>query len=430
MTIWEQRVLAALDAVNALRTSLEDLQDSGGVDTSQLDGVERIADVQRYAEGVLTRTELHYLFPPQAIKTIAQYLKAAATEVSSFRANKGGQHIVNANNHIDSMLPVLLQLPAPFPSEQVEGLRESVISFRRSAGQHLSSIERQSESLSAALNVLKEKVAEVHADVSQQKSRLDTAITEYQQQYSQAESERRESFSKLLSDSKASFAAEIESAQGETEEEVEQLRQKIEATTDEQERAFEKSLNSLDNQARAQISALEGFRDQAQELLQVIGSTGMAGEFQKAAQSAKRTGWLWQGISVAAMAGLIIFAVLAYLSASKNGVDWADVGTRIFVAVSFAILAGFSVRQADRYHESELRNRRYQLELSSIDPYLAGLPHDKRDEVKIRLADRLFGTAGAHGLDSRSGDSAGGGTSIDVVKLSLETIQELIKQRK
>ena len=37
-----------------------------------------------------------------------------------------------------------------------------------------------------------------------------------------------------------------------------------------------------------------------------------------------------------------------------------------------------------------MRNRRYHLELASIDPFLKDLPEEERHELKSQLADRLF----------------------------------------
>jgi hypothetical protein len=91
------------------------------------------------------------------------------------------------------------------------------------------------------------------------------------------------------------------------------------------------------------------------------------------------------------MACLIIFAILTFLAIQATDIRCGNVGARAFVAITFGIFAAYGIKQADRYLDNEIRNRLFQLELSSIDPYLANLPNELQDQVKLELSKKLYG---------------------------------------
>lgn len=425
MSKWQERVSshAAITNLSSLGNLLEDVSQLDDISSESLDDLERLREIQRYSNNAIEGLD-PALIPPAILNKLAEPIQNIVNEVSAYKADKNAGHLANANNHADGLLTFVFQLPTPTPAVQLEGMRETVSSFRRSAGQFMASIERQKDEVATGLGSIKARVDEVVAEVSSQKGRLDSAISEYQQQFSQAENIRREEFIKAQGENSDQVKENLKKYDEELHAALGNVEAKIESLIARDEKKLQALISSTDERAEAHIGQLEQFRDQAEELLQVIGSTGMAGEFQKAATSARRTVWFWQAIALISMLGLIIFAILAYKSTGKEVIDWAHIGTRIFVAVSFGVLGVFAVRQTDRYHDSELRNRRYQLELSSIDPYLAGLPDDVRNEVKVRLADRLFGNAGT--LASKPTKDAGG-NSLDVVKMALETVHDMIK---
>lgn len=89
------------------------------------------------------------------------------------------------------------------------------------------------------------------------------------------------------------------------------------------------------------------------------------------------------------LVGMVGFAIFAF----KGTLDEFEIGAflaRFGVVLTFGALAGYGARQADKHHKVERRNRRVELELASIDPFLAELPEAERNQVKAAVADRLF----------------------------------------
>ena len=149
--------------------------------------------------------------------------------------------------------------------------------------------------------------------------------------------------------------------------------------------------------------------------MHVIGNTGMVGGYQHVANSERKSAVIWKCVTVVSMIGLVVFGVLAFVGTEAADFSWSKLGGRVFAAATIGILAAFAARQSAWHDDRERYNRRMELELASIDPYLANLPKDIQDKVKEVLAERFFGQKEPAKGAKRSETS---GTSLDLARLA------------
>ena len=95
-------------------------------------------------------------------------------------------------------------------------------------------------------------------------------------------------------------------------------------------------------------------------------------------------------------------------------------GARAFVAIAFGIGAAWAAREAEKHQQAERHNRKMELELASISPYLALLPDDTQFAVKTDLAKRLFGQMGPN--SESKNDPQVTGSALDLVRMALEML--------
>ena len=62
-----------------------------------------------------------------------------------------------------------------------------------------------------------------------------------------------------------------------------------------------------------------------------------------------------------------------------------------FAALALAIPAAYAAKESAKHRLLENHNRRSELELASLDPYLEKLPEDTRNKVKEELTKNFFG---------------------------------------
>lgn len=314
----------------------------------------------------------------QALKSADQQFSKIKQELTHYKSNKNANHITNASTAADSILSSAKALWVPALDLDLDQVRDAISSFRKSVGQNARYAEQELTETRKVIENLREEANALRNSIKEQKLRLDSVVNEFQSQFSKAEETRR---------SEAASAIKTE------EEKMEQLRSVYEenfnASIEDSKTELNRVSEDLNDKADSVISELEKLKEKAERLLHVIANTGMVGGYQRVANEERIVGRFWDGVSLLSLAGMVGFAIYAFHGTFDDfnpGVFFARFG----VVLTFAALAGYGARQADKHHKVERRNRRVELELASIDPFLAELPDDERNQVKAAVADRLF----------------------------------------
>jgi hypothetical protein len=85
----------------------------------------------------------------------------------------------------------------------------------------------------------------------------------------------------------------------------------------------------------------------------------------------------------------VAWSFVVALLAVNSSFEWTAV-LKLLVSIPLLLVAGYSIQQSGRHRDSERDARRSELELAAIDPYLANLPPEKRDQIKADLAGKMF----------------------------------------
>ncbi len=365
------------------------------------------------------------LFPAAPLQNLNQQIGQIVTEMNNFSSNRNVGHLTNANNHADNVLVNLSNIVTPGLPRDIDGIRESVASFRRSAGQFIRNLEIEHNDLTAKQEALSQQIQSITTEINTQKGRLDTAITQFQQQFSEAEDRRREQFEQAKDKRKEDYETIIEEIEESFNSNLEQLQDKFNSLLDTVTDSKEKIHAELTSSAEEIIKQIEKQKTKAAELVTIITNSGMVGGYQTVANKAKKSSIIWQVIAVLSFLGLIAFAIVAFKATLSETLHWGKVGARAFVAITFGILAAYAARQADKHEESERINRKMELELAAIDPYLSELPIETRHKIKEELASRLFAQSEKSPVANGSKTS---GSIVDLLRIALESIDNLSKK--
>jgi len=365
------------------------------------------------------------LFPISSLNNINQQLQQVVAELNSFNSNRNVGHLTNANNHADNVLVNLSNIVIPVLPQDVEGIRESIASFRRSAGQFIRNLEIEHNELLAKHETLVQQLESITAEINTQKGRLDTAITQFQQQFSEAENRRREQFEQAKDKRKEDYEKLIGEIEESFNNDLGALTEKFHSLLDKINESKDKIQSELTRSAEDIIKHIEKQKEKASELVTIITNSGMIGGYQDVANKEKTLSIVWQVIAVLSFVGLIGFAIFAFTATLSGELHWGKIGARAFVAITFGLLAAYAARQADKHEEAERKNRKMELELAAIDPYLSELPVETRHKIKEELASRLFAQNDTTAI---SNDSKTSGSIMDLLRMALETIDNLTKK--
>ncbi len=372
----------------------------------------------------LRSTDPLLLFPGP-IGSLDSHVQNVVSEVSSFQSNRNRAHLSNANTQLDSLLVYAAQLGLA-SSPSTPDVATAVENIRSQAENTLKGLLEQARTLGSQLSRLQEASNTTNVEVTAQKGRLDAAIAEYQTQFSAAEASRQQQATEALKTHTQRLDQALTDAQKRLQESTQDIAKRLEASLQDTSTKAAQQRDDLRGAAQALLDDLTEMRTKAETLLHVIGSAGMAGEYQKVANSARRATTVWQVFAASAMIGLVTFAILTYLATQQTEIHWGGVAARAFVTLTFGVIAAYAARQGDRYSDIEVRNRRYQLELSSLDPYLANLPQETQHKVKVEIAQKLFGNVSTDLPANRKRFS---GTGKDPLELALSILMEFAKKQ-
>jgi len=377
------------------------------------DAINRLKQIRSHISNGLDRLNPE-ITPLSVLNTINDPLIRTLNEVGNYFNNHNYQHLINANNHIDAALIATSQLPYIRLRKEASSLSEAITHYRSSTENIISDLMEKKnkifseyESVNKHSKEVDQRVSELSASIDQQKIRLDSIISDYQRQFSDSEGKRREQFTSQLTNQLNEFTNTQKEIGGKAKEFFDNKRKEADSI-----------LETFSNSAKEIIATLEEKRKQASDLVQVIGNIGVTGNFNKIANQERRAANILRIIALILMAGIfgVVFSIV-FLTV-KEGIDWRLILFRMSAALVLGFPAWYAAHESSIHRKNEIRNRKIELELASIDPYLEKLPDNIKQELKSKLTERFFGRK--DDIDIKEEDLPKG--IIEIIKLFIQKI--------
>lgn len=376
-------------SLEQIANSLSGLEEAASEDPTTLELYAHVDAARRHALQALASCD-PILVPTKTLDNINQQAQQIVQQLSNFTSNKNADHLKLASGHAESLTAQVRGIPVVLTADETDSLKDSIASFRKSAGQHLRYLEADVEKAESELSRMRQQVSETGQEIQSQKGRLDQAIAGFQEQFSKAEQERASQFTTSLKDRGDQFQKIHDEWRSKLANALEKHEGSFADLMKTAEGEHEEAVGKMKTAGEHLVNDLEGYKEEAEKLVHVIAATGMAGGYQSVADREGKRANLWHGVAVLSIAALIGFAIYAFIHTLEPQVRWSVFGARMFVAAAFALAAAYAGRQADRHRSLEQRNRRWQLVLASVNPYLADLPEEKQQLVKEHVAERIF----------------------------------------
>lgn len=426
MTVWTERYEkhSLNQFVEEMDASIEKLDEEREDNPEFIEANNRIVQIHEILKNSLAELDPN-LIAVQQLDALSTALEHELAEISNFLDNKNVAHLVKANDHADTLLLTLGQLHVPTTSYEVESIGKSVASLRQSTGEYSRSIKEEIEDLDAQIAPHESRLAELQSVIDGQKARLDDAVAEFQRQFSEAENSRSERFTNAEGSRDSEHREAMGNRQSASTELLKSQDEKFNEVVDVYTGEFRSIRDSMIADSEGTIATLEEHKERAQRLVYVIADTGMAGGYQRVADEERRLARRWQLGTAISLIFLIGSAIVLFISTLNMDISIEVFLARAFVTGTFGIFAGYSARQASRHSEIERYNRRMELEIASIEPYLENLPPEKQIEIKEDFAKKVFGREAEPSLDYSEQTT---GSMFELAKMLSNTISDLAKR--
>lgn len=405
--------------------------------------IERLRSINGYVRHRLNSADPLFL-PISQLDTFANFIRQQLEQINAYLSTKPVeysriittgftvetkkiQYLISANSSADQSLAQLGSIPYPVTSGDVEQMRENVIAFRRSVGQHIRNVQDEISLIRSGVDDATKQMQGITLSIDKQKQRIDKIVTDYQEQFSTGEQSRRESFTSAEENRGKHFFESEEKRQQQFEDGF------VKRKTDMDEIVAAAVLDArtltemFERKGEEVIRRLNDYKDEAQNLVGVIGTTGIIHGYQAVANDQAKSARLWERLTVGCMGLLVSFGLYAFWLAHQENFNWHFLAARAMAVIPLGVFAAYVAHKAEQHRQIERESRKKELELAAINPYLATLPPDTQYEVKRILAERFFANDGKR-IEAVKPTEQNGNPSellkstLENVKLVLETI--------
>ena len=410
----------------------------------------RVRDFHERVRAAIGAAEPEFA-PLGPLNALQGHIQEQVNQLAAFLSAPASSNLSSAARQVDNIASQLIYFPQPSETKEIELLRDAVASARRSAAQHMRYLEEQYKAVSQAAQDVESRMKELRTEIDSQKSRLDVAISQFQQQYSDAESQRASLFTqaeqkraddatkskaaletleqtmKALFEEKArvrteEFEAEKQQFQNSLSTVLDSASKQLEGIRASLESSFNSDLEALRTESSDVINTLDQRRAEAEKLVNIIANTGMSGGYQKVANRDARAGLVWETLAALSLVGFVVFAVWAAVYLFNEDFHWGHLTARIFVTAAFAGFSAYAGSRAEKRRDSERRNRRIELEMASLNSFLAELPETEQHAIKKQVAERLFGN-----IEPSKNAVAGSPLPIDLNNPNILAVAQILK---
>lgn len=329
-------------------------------------GFERIFSFTRLLRDLLDKSAPEEV-SLNGLGMIQANLQQAFSEASAFISSGNQAHLNNALSHIDNASTIFAWA---FYNRPVRGAKpqfESVESVRRASEKAIAAIEGRSAEFQTALSAGQARLEEQDSKVAQ----LATTMEEIRGSAAAAVAAIQQQFSENLS----AFRGELDVLKEGFRAEQQHLR------------------TSLSESAEGFIKELETQRDKAAKIVQVVGNIGVTGNYQKLADDERKAANRWRLGAIAFFAvgiAMVIGVLLDHLFWSDDSSVELLV-TRFAIAAVVTLPALYAASESSRHRRVANAARQTELQLASLNPFLATLPDERREALIESLTPDYFG---------------------------------------
>lgn len=320
------------------------------------------------------------------LTALSSEIEAGTAQINAYLGNKNAGHITNAVNNLTSALNRVRNLPLL--------LSKGDFDFSKAVASFQSTIENAYKTLEAEKNKLQEQLKNTEADLTAKNG----LITTLQQQILAKETEIQTVLSKYTSDfetlktnNNTVFENEKKKFNDSVDSDRKLFKEQFETANAENQKIFDEQKKHFEANSENVIKKLNDKLSEANKIVNIVGNVGVTGNYQNIANEHKKSADNFRMIALAfmiTMSGLLIWSIVEL---SHGEFNLYKSLVRILAAAVLTYPAIYAARESSKHRKLETQNRKLELELASIGPFIELLNEDKKHVIKEELVKKYFG---------------------------------------
>ncbi len=360
--------------------------------------IARLNKVAAYIDSVLENTDPE-LFSIHLLNAFNSHATNLFNELNAFNGNQNIAHLTNANNHMDQLLMFIGQTPFSLQGQQKGAITRAATAYAETVDKYIEKLKKTVDEYSTTLD---EKLNTVIAGINEKSVAHEEKLNSNKQQLDELLNGLK-SVKQTIESQTAEFNTQFQSSENTRADKFDSVVTKLQDKADS---TFEK----LVVKSGLTITALDKLQENAAKIYGVVTNTIQAGAYSSYANEEKKHANRYRIYSLIFMLLGVAFLIAPEFykiiqDISTYQLDWKNVLGRAWFSVVLFIPAFYLAKESNKHRNNEVINRRRELILSTIDPYLALLNEGKAEEIKVEIAKGIFSEGSAHSGDNETDTS-------------------------
>jgi hypothetical protein len=309
------------------------------------------------------------------------------------------KNLNNINNLLDNIIANIATISPYKVNADFENIKESAISFRRAVGVHKALLQREQENIENKIKEIDNKFINLNDSFSGLQNAMEASLNKFKEQYDELhqkfienQENRSTKFVEQLNNMKNEFDKKIKDFQNNLEEIKSSVEIKLQEKISDFESKFQTIIEQSEQKKDAYDQTLEQHKQQVENLVGIISTSSISGHYKKVADQKRTATIFWQIFTIISFIGTIGFGIYAFIFSDET-IDWPSLISRIVVTGALGSLTGYSARQAAKNEQEQNYNRKIEVELKTLNPYIASFSSEEQTKLKEQLFPYIFGTA-------------------------------------
>lgn len=372
----------------------------------------RIKKVITYINEIINSVDPE-LVSPYVLNEMQGQIQNSQNQFTNYMSNKDFGHLQNTNGHLDFVLNVISRTFVYYRKPSKSKIKDIVKSYSDALDQHRdnykeaadrevnqlsSSIKEEvgeinSQVLSSQENIraLNEQANSLNEEISQLEKQAQIQLTEFNNQFQSTQSSHQKKMERLANNINKEAISQRDLSIKKSEDLLVNVTNKI-----------NQEFVTLTSKAGAILEALGKLQENAEAVFGVVQNTVQAGAHKEYADEERKTANLFRYgtivLMLLAVAVLIVPEILRYSNEDHTvkefllSIDWSTLLRRLPISAVIFAPAFYFARESSKHRQNEFQNRRRELTLRTIDPYLALIKDEgRKDDLKGQIAQNIFG---------------------------------------
>lgn len=334
------------------------------------------------------------------LNALTSELEAGLSQINTFLGNNNPGHLTNANNNFNSALNRIRNFPLPIAKGKFNFSKE-IANFEKVVSEKYALIEQESEEfndrltqLNSLLESKQQKIDELNQLLAQKQTEITNLTTNFTSELNNIKVTATQQFEQA----KTTFRQEFDAEKKDFHKEKEELKEEFETERKTYEKEVTELKDRISENTTKLVEELETKLKESKKLVNIIGNVGATGNYQKIADYHKVQANMWRWIALGFMVVLIALLIWTIYHITGGDFNWKVAIVRIVAFSALLYPATYASKESGKHRRLENINRKSELDIASISPFIEILPDEKKQEIKEKMVEKFFGNN--NGLDS------------------------------